>query len=55
MPVTRVERKTDKVSRAYWLQPFFENGQIVFPAKHLHESADEWQALPRRAHPVPAG
>jgi predicted phage terminase large subunit-like protein len=45
MPVTRVDRKKDKVSRAYWLQPFFENGQILFPAKHIQSKRDDWQAL----------
>ncbi|MFN8179081.1 MAG: phage terminase large subunit [bacterium] len=45
MPVRRVERTRDKVSRAYSLQPFFENGQILFPAKHLQGDVDVWQAL----------
>jgi predicted phage terminase large subunit-like protein len=45
MPVRRVERTKEKVSRAYWLQPFFENGQILFPAKHLQHNVDDWQAL----------
>jgi hypothetical protein len=45
MPVRRVDRTKDKVSRAYWLQPFFENGQILFPAKHLQRNVDDWQAL----------
>jgi len=35
MPVHRVERTTDKIARAYWLQAFFENGQVLFPAKSL--------------------
>jgi predicted phage terminase large subunit-like protein len=45
MPVHRVERTKDKVSRAYWLQSFFENGQILFPAKHRQANVDDWQAL----------
>jgi predicted phage terminase large subunit-like protein len=45
MPVRRVDRTKDKVSRAYWLQPFFENGQILFPAQHLQRNVDDWQAL----------
>jgi len=45
MPVKRVERTKDKVSRAYWLQAYFENGQILFPAKHLQRGANVWQAL----------
>jgi predicted phage terminase large subunit-like protein len=45
MPVTRVDRKKDKVSRAYWLQSFFENGQILFPAKYIQAKRDDWQAL----------
>ena len=34
MPVRRVERTRDKVSRAYQLQAFLQNGQVLFPAKH---------------------
>ena len=45
MPVRRVERTKDKISRAYWLQPFFENGQILFPARHLQRNPRDWQAL----------
>jgi phage terminase large subunit-like protein len=45
MPVFRVERTKDKVSRAYWLQAFFENGQVLFPARHLQPNPDDWQAL----------
>ncbi|KPJ60610.1 MAG: hypothetical protein AMJ46_06370 [Latescibacteria bacterium DG_63] len=45
MPVKRVSRTTDKVARAYWLQPFFENGQILMPAKHLAGNYNLWQAL----------
>ena len=45
MPVRRLERTKDKVSRAYWLQAFFENGQILFPATHLQRNRDVWQAL----------
>lgn len=45
MPVRRIQRTTDKVARAYWLQAFFENGQIVLPAKHLVGSNSDWQAL----------
>jgi predicted phage terminase large subunit-like protein len=40
-----VERVKDKVSRAYWLQSFFENGQVMFPARHLRSRPDDWQAL----------
>jgi predicted phage terminase large subunit-like protein len=46
MPVRRVPRTKDKVARAYWLQPFFENGQIYFretPTKDSDHKA--WQAL----------
>jgi predicted phage terminase large subunit-like protein len=45
MPVERLKRTTDKVARAYWLQPFFENAQILFPAKHVVEDYSLWQAL----------
>jgi predicted phage terminase large subunit-like protein len=45
MPVTRLKRTTDKVARAYWLQPFFENAQIVLPAKHVVSDYTLWQAL----------
>ena len=45
MPVKRVKRTTDKVARAFWLQPYFENGQILMPAKHLASDYSLWQAL----------
>ncbi len=45
MPVKRVERTKDKVSRAYWLQAYFENAQILFPATHLRGNLGDWQAL----------
>ncbi|HEX5132085.1 MAG TPA: phage terminase large subunit [Candidatus Krumholzibacteria bacterium] len=46
MPVRRMERTTDKVARAYWLQAFLENGQILLPAKHIaHGPWVDWQAL----------
>ena len=31
----RVNRTTDKLARVYWLQAFFQNGQILFPAKSV--------------------
>jgi predicted phage terminase large subunit-like protein len=43
MPVRRIERVNDKVSRAYGIQAFFENGQILFPEKTPHED-DVWEA-----------
>ena len=45
MPVKRVNRTTDKVARAYWLQAFFENGQIFLPDKSLVGDYSAWQAL----------
>jgi predicted phage terminase large subunit-like protein len=46
MPVRRIQRSTDKIARAYWLQAFFENGQILLPAKHMVRSHEvDWQAL----------
>jgi predicted phage terminase large subunit-like protein len=45
MPVTRLERTTDKVARSYWLQAFFENGQIRIPAKSSARNYETWQAL----------
>jgi predicted phage terminase large subunit-like protein len=45
MPVYRVSRTRDKVSRAYWLQAFFENGQVLFPERRLQADVDVWQAL----------
>lgn len=45
MPVTRVDRTKDKVSRSYWLQPFLENGQLLFPARRLQSRPEIWQAL----------
>lgn len=46
VPVRRVSRPNDKVSRAYGLQAFFENGQILFPAASTldAEEADTWRA-----------
>lgn len=48
VPLRRVERTADKVSRAYRLQPFFENGQILFPHKDVRRTApgdeDVWAA-----------
>ena len=35
LPVRRIDRTKDKVARAYWLQAFFENGQILFPDKSI--------------------
>lgn len=45
MPVRRLDRTTDKVARAYWLQAFLENGQILLPAKHIRADHATWQAL----------
>jgi len=45
MPVTRLKRTTDKIARAYWLQPFFENAQILTPAKYVVGDYTLWQAL----------
>lgn len=48
MAVRRVERSTDKVSRAYGLQPFFENRQIVFPSPEVQDRCggrEVWLAL----------
>lgn len=45
VPVRRVTRTTDKVSRAYRLQPFFENGQVLFPSVSARGqlSSDGWE------------
>jgi predicted phage terminase large subunit-like protein len=45
MPVKRLDRTTDKVARAYWLQAFLENGQILMPDKSIARNYDTWQAL----------
>jgi len=45
MPVKRLDRTKDKVARAYWLQAYFENKQILFPAKHLVSDYTIWQAF----------
>ncbi len=45
MPVRRVDRTTDKIARAYWLQAYFENGQVMLPNKHLVGDYSVWQAL----------
>lgn len=45
MPIERLERTKDKVARAYWLQPFLENGQILLPDKRIAADWDIWQAL----------
>jgi predicted phage terminase large subunit-like protein len=55
MPVQRVERTKDKVSRAYWLQPFFENGQVLFPARGIQANPDDWQALKDELLLFPSG
>ncbi|MHC4060679.1 MAG: hypothetical protein ACYSR6_03585 [Planctomycetota bacterium] len=33
------------MARAYWLQAFFENGQILLPDKSIARNYDTWQAL----------
>lgn len=55
MPVNRVNRTTDKVARAYWLQAFFENRQIIFPAKSLARDYATWQALQEELILFPQG
>jgi predicted phage terminase large subunit-like protein len=45
MPVRRIQRSTDKIARAYWLQAFFENRQVLLPAKYLVGTNTDWQAL----------
>ena len=45
MPVERVPRSTDKIARAYWLQAFFENFQIIFPDRSITPDYTVWQAL----------
>ncbi len=45
MPVRRVNRTTDKGALAYWLQAFFENGQVLFPDKSIVGDYSIWQAL----------
>lgn len=47
LAVRRIGRSTDKVSRAYRAQAYFENGQVWFPAPHLQDEAggrEVWQA-----------
>jgi predicted phage terminase large subunit-like protein len=44
MPVHRVPRSVDKVARAYWLQPKFENGLVCGPAPALQRHKT-WNAL----------
>jgi predicted phage terminase large subunit-like protein len=45
MRVQRLKRTKDKVSRAYDLQGYFENGQILFPAAHLQLDRTAYTAL----------
>jgi predicted phage terminase large subunit-like protein len=45
VPLERIERTTDKIARAYWLQPYFEKGQILLPARGLVSDWEPWQAL----------
>ncbi|MGQ0723262.1 MAG: phage terminase large subunit family protein [Candidatus Eiseniibacteriota bacterium] len=45
MSVKRLKRTKDKVSRAYDLQGYFENGQILFPAPHLQLDREAYTAL----------
>ena len=47
IPVRRVKRTVDKVSRAFSLQPYFENGQILFPHDSVvkdEEERETWRA-----------
>ncbi len=55
MPVNRVNRTTDKVARAYWLQAFLENGQVWFPEKSLVRDYATWQALEEELLLFPQG
>jgi predicted phage terminase large subunit-like protein len=57
--VQRVERFTDKTARAYWLQPKFENGLMLFPDASLRDGEqyeiwqhvkDELAMFPKAAH-----
>ena len=50
----RREGGRDRVSRAHWLQAFFENGQVLFPTPHLERNRDEWQALHDERIPFPS-
>lgn len=45
MPVERLQRTTDKVTRGYWLQSYLENGEILFPARELTRDWEPWEAL----------
>jgi len=45
MPIKRLNRTKDKVARAFWLQSFFENGQIILPSKNLLSDYNAFQAL----------
>jgi predicted phage terminase large subunit-like protein len=45
MRIKRLKRTKDKVSRAYDLQGYLENGQILFPAPHLQLNRDAYTAL----------
>jgi len=45
MSIKRMKRTKDKVSRAYDLQGYFENSQILFPASHLQLDRDAYTAL----------
>lgn len=45
MPVRRAERTTDKIARAYWLQPFFEQRRIWFLDPIARNGDETWRAL----------
>lgn len=41
LPVRKIVQNKDKVTRALWLQPLFENGKIFFPREGCEDLIDE--------------
>lgn len=47
IPIEPISRTSDKISRAYRIQAYFENGQVLFPAPNLRDACggrDVWEA-----------
>jgi predicted phage terminase large subunit-like protein len=58
LPVRRVLRTKDKISRCLGVQPYFENGQVQLPARELwdaHGGHDVWEALEMELVEFPDG
>lgn len=55
LPVRRVERDRDKTRRAYGVQPYFENGQVLLPRPTISPHPDNSEALREELLLMPDG